>query len=200
MQFRHAEPIAPEVLQDDGSPRCVVCKRATGSTYYHARGMVVCAACAQQIRSAQDATGATSLALAALYGGGAALAGCLLYAGVSIFLHVQVSLIAILVGYMVGRAINYASQGKGGRSQQILAALLTYFAITSSYLVVYVYDSGVSFPATTWLYIAAMAPFLRLQSSGISGLIGLFIIFIGLQRAWRMTGRSAIPIMGPYSS
>ncbi len=48
------------------------------------------------------------------------------------------------------------------------------------------------------LLLAAVAPFLSLGSSGVSGLISIFIIFIGLQRAWRLTGRSEILLMGPY--
>src|SRR4051812_5425858 len=113
MQFEHAEPLEPEVLQDDGSPRCVVCKRPTGSTYYHAQGAVVCAGCAEKIQTGQQAPQTTSLATAALYGGGAALAGCLLYAAVAIILHAEIGLIAILVGYMVGRGIRHGSKGRG---------------------------------------------------------------------------------------
>jgi hypothetical protein len=221
MQFQHAEPLEPEVLQGDGSPRCVVCKRPTGAAYFHAQGMVVCPGCAEQIRSGQQAPQAASLAKAALYGGGAALAGCILYAAVAIILHAEIGLIAILVGYMVGRAIRHASHGRGGSPQQILAVLLTYFAITTSYIPVYVYNAAqqsraaapqangapvVEEPAPVsygsaivyLLLLTAAAPFLTLGSSGISGLIGLFIIFIGLQRAWRLTGRSEILIMGPY--
>ena len=171
---------------------------------------------------------------AALYGGGAALGGCLLYALVAIVLHAEIGLIAILVGYMVGKAIRHASHGRGGRPQQILAVLLTYFAITTSYIPVFIYQAarnpptGVAHsgparqqgqatpaPATAensskapasfggavlfLLLLAAIAPFLSLGSSGISGLISLFIIFIGLQRAWKLTGRSEILIMGPYA-
>ena len=47
------------------------------------------------------------------------------------------------------------------------------------------------------LIIAAAAPFLSL-GSGVSGLITLFIIFLGLQRAWRLTGRTELLVMGPY--
>jgi uncharacterized paraquat-inducible protein A len=225
LQFQRAEPIAPEASPDDGSPRCVVCKQPTGSSYFHAQGMVVCPRCAEQIRTGQQAPQATSLARAALYGGGAALAGCLLYALVAIVLNAEIGLIAILVGYMVGKAIRHASHGRGGRSQQILAVVLTYFAITTSHIPVFIYhavkhpptvtrqQAGQASPAPTiseralssvgsaivlLLVLAAVAPFLSLGSSGVSGLIGLFIIFIGLQRAWRLTGRSEILIMGPY--
>ena len=164
---------------------------------------------------------------AALYGGGAALAGCALYASVAIVLNAEIGLIAILVGYMVGRAIRHASHGRGGRPQQILAVVLTYFAITTSYIPVFIYHAvkdtrpavvqqqgqGNAAPVTTersrpsfggavffLLLLAAVAPFLTLGSSGVSGLIGLFIIFIGLQRAWKLTGRSEILIMGPYAT
>jgi hypothetical protein len=223
LQFQRAEPIAPAA--EDASPRCVACKRPSGSTYFHAQGMVVCPDCAERIKTGQQAPPATSLARAALYGGAAALAGCAIYALVAIMLNAEIGLIAILVGYMVGRAIRHASHGRGGRPQQILAVLLTYFAITTSYIPVYIYhavksprpaataQSGQASPAPQaaeearpsfgsavvfLLLIAAAAPFLTLGSSGISGLIGLFIIFIGLQRAWRLTGRSEILIMGPY--
>jgi len=47
------------------------------------------------------------------------------------------------------------------------------------------------------LLLAAVAPFLSL-GSGFGGLISLFIIFIGLQRAWNLTARSEILITGPY--
>jgi hypothetical protein len=128
---------------------------------------------------------------------------------------------------MVGRAIRHASRGRGGRAQQILAVVLTYFAITTSYIPVVVYHavnnprtsitrqqsavdsapssaprsrSSLAGTVLSLLLIVAVAPFLSLGSSGISGLIGLFIIFIGLQRAWRLTGRSEILVMGPYAS
>ena len=227
LQFQRAEPVAPEPSPDDPSPRCVVCKRPTGDTYFHAQGLVVCPGCAEQIRTGQQAPPAVSLMRAALYGGGAALAGCLLYALVAIVLHAEIGLIAILVGYMVGKAIRHAGQGRGGRPQQILAVILTYFAITTSYIPVFIYNAvknprpaitqqqpGQASPAPAvaekgptsfgsavvfLLLLAAVAPFLTLGSSGISGLIGLFIIFIGLQRAWKLTGRSEILIMGPYT-
>jgi hypothetical protein len=226
LQFQRAEPIAPEPSPDDSSPRCVVCKKPTGATYFHAQGMVVCPGCAEQIRTHQMAPPATSLARAAIYGGAAAFAGCMLYSLVWIVLNVRIGLIAILVGYMVGRAIRHASHGRGGRPQQILAVVLTYFAISTSYVAVFVFHainnprpavvqqqrparpapaaaekapSSFATSVVFLLLLAAAAPFLSLGSSGISGLIGLFIIFIGLQRAWRLTGRSEILLMGPYT-
>ncbi len=70
---------------------------------------------------------------AALYGAGAAL--------VAIVTGYEIGLISILVGITVGKAIRRGSHGWGGRPQQILAVALTYFAITSSYIPVAIYNA-----------------------------------------------------------
>jgi hypothetical protein len=235
LQFQRAEALPSADAPSISGKNCVACKRPIANTYYHAQGQVVCPACAGRIQSGQQPPPPLALARAALYGAGAGLAGCALYATVAIVTGLEVGLIAILVGYMVGKAIRRASNGLGGRPQQILAITLTYFAITTSYIPVFIYHivkhppaairSGVrsgsaqvqgteSAPRVapegrprisvgrallSLLLLAAAAPFLALRS-GISGLISLFIIFIGLQRAWMLTGRSEILVMGPYEA
>src|SRR5450759_4931832 len=134
LQFQHAEPIA-EAASSTGSARvCAACKQPIGDTHYDAQGHVVCPQCAERIETGRQAAPALSLMRAALFGGAAALGGCALYALVAIVLHAKIGIIAILVGWMVGKAIRHASYGRGGRPQQILAVALTYFAITTSYI------------------------------------------------------------------
>jgi len=228
LQFEHAEP-----LPAPGTPsgtQCGACKQPIEKTYFHAQGVTVCEGCAERIQTGQQAPPAISLARAALYGAGAALAGSILYAAVSIITGFEIGLIAILVGFMVGKAVRHGSNDRGGRPQQILAVVLTYFAITTSYIPVFINaamkegkneqqqaDSAskqaapgspqveveskppMSFGKAlmSLLLLAAVAPFLSL-TSGVGALISLFIIFIGLQRAWHLTGRSDLLIMGPY--
>ena len=220
LQFERAEPLPAAGI----GPQCVACKQAIGKTYYHAQGMVVCELCAQRIQSGQQAPPVVSLGRAALFGAGAALAGCILYALVSILTGWEIGIVAIVVGVMVGKAVRYGSEGRGGRPQQILAVVLTYFAITTSYIPVFIYQAAKD-PTVLQqakkdappvaeqqepkmsagkaifmlLLIAAAAPFLSL-ASGVSALITLFIIFIGLKQAWRITARSEILIMGPYEA
>jgi hypothetical protein len=219
LQFQHAEPLA----ETASAETCVVCKQPAGGTYFHAQGQVVCPRCAERIQAVQQAAPALSLMRAALYGGAAALGGCALYALVAIVLHAEIGLIAILVGWMVGKAIRHASYGRGGRAQQILAVTLTYFAITTSYIPVILYQAArnphrveqrqpaqsndapaevrprISFSgiALFLLIRAAIAPFLSL-TSGVSAWISLFILFIGLKYAWKLTERREIVLMGPY--
>src|ERR1039457_5168109 len=217
LQFQHAEPIADVTSSEGSAQTCVVCKQPAGSTYFQAQGQVVCPLCAERIQAVQQAAPALSLMRAALYGGAAALGGFALYALVAIVLHAEIGIIAILVGWMVGKAIRHASYGRGGRPQQILAVVLTYFAITTRYIPVIVYHlakdpppveaqgapaearprPNVSGLALYLLMLAAVAPFLQL-TSGFGGLISLFILFMGLRYAWKLTERREIALAGPY--
>jgi hypothetical protein len=218
LQFHRAEPIS-----DSSAQRCIACQAPIAQTYFHASGRVICPQCAERIQQGQQAPPAYSFPRALLFGGGAALAGCAIYATVAIATGMEIGLIAILVGVMVGKSIRRASGGFGGRPQQILAVALTYFSITTSYIPVIIWDvvhkskieasatanGGASSqpssdqpmsPGKAVLYllgVCAVAPFLSL-TDGFSGIISLFIIFIGLRQAWKLTRRSEILLMGPY--
>jgi hypothetical protein len=223
LQFRRAQPLA----EDPSIQRCVACGQTIADQYYHAQGQVVCPLCASRIQSGQQGPPSSSLLRAAIYGAAAGLAGCALYALVAIVTGLEIGLIAIVVGIMVGKAVRHASHGLGGRPQQILAVVLTYFAITTSYIPVFIYQASKSprgqvtqsrqaHPSQppevgeqpppvslgrALFYILALAmaaPFLQVFSSPVSGLISLFIIYIGLQRAWVLTRRPDILMAGPY--
>ena len=225
LRFDRAEPL--------GAARvCVACKQVIGGEYYHAQGQVVCPLCAQRIQAQQQEPPSISILPAALYGAGAALAGCVLYATVAIVTGLEIGIIAIVVGFMVGKAVRHASHGLGGRRQQIVAVALTYLGITASYIPVFIYqvnknpaqsqkqraarsDSGqtpgsganaANAPARVslgraLLYLLALvlaAPILGLFSNPVSGAITLFIIYIGLRQAWKLTGTTDLAITGPY--
>jgi hypothetical protein len=223
LQFRHAEPIQPTAP----GLTCAACKEGIDGSFFQAAGHDVCRSCAQRIEQGQQAPPATSLRRAFLYGSGAAFAGCTIYALVGIVLHAEVGLISILVGYMVAKAVRAGSRGLGGRPQQILAVLLTYFAITISYIPVSIVEA-MNTPTQTsqtaaqasqssatptaengnaqgslgqailyLLLVVVAAPFLMLGHDA-SAILSLLIIFFGLSRAWRLTGRTDILITGPY--
>jgi len=65
---------------------------------------------------------------------GAAMLGCGIYYAVLAITDLQVGLIAILVGFMVGHAVRWGARAKGGWAYQALAIFLTYMAIVTSYL------------------------------------------------------------------
>jgi hypothetical protein len=143
------------------------------------------------------------LLLSFLYGLGAAIAGTALFSFVWIVSKSQFALISILIGYMVGKAVRYASQGLGGRPQQIIAVLLTYFSVAMSIVPVVIYQQMEKHASFTTpevlglLFLGLTSPFLALKA-GASGILTLLITFFGIQRAWHLTGRTNILVMGPY--
>jgi hypothetical protein len=142
LQFEHAVPVLGAASPVPAAKLCLGCKGTVIDQYFHAQGQVVCPVCAARIQAGQQAPPPVSLLKAALYGAGAAAAGAIIYALVAIVTGFQIGLLSILVGIMVGKAIRHGSGGLGGRPQQILAVALTYFAITTSYIPVFVYDAA----------------------------------------------------------
>jgi hypothetical protein len=222
LQFRRAQPIVNS--ESPAAKACAACKQLITGEYYQVQNHVICPSCAAKIRAGQQSQKPVPLLRAVLYGVGAAVAGCLLYA-VVLAMGVQIGIVALGVGWMVGKAIRHGSYGTGGRQQQILAVALTYFAISLSFLPALVFigmKQGVEArsaakkqsapviqtakPAvsagkaiTAILVFAVISPFLELKTSPVGGLISLFILFIGLQRAWALTARHEILVSGPYS-
>src|SRR5580704_9788815 len=71
LQFRQAEPVGAQVA----SRRCTACKSPIYSTYFQVVGKDFCPNCVQRIQAGLQAPAPHSLLKAALYGGGAAIAG-----------------------------------------------------------------------------------------------------------------------------
>jgi hypothetical protein len=49
------------------------------------------------------------------------------------------------------------------------------------------------------LFAGLASPFLEI-TEGVSGLIGLVIIFVGIRIAWKMTGAPPLEILGPFQA
>lgn len=230
LQFRKVEPVE----EPDRRLRCAACSRSIDDEYFHAQGQVVCPECAANIEAGQQAPPPVSMATAVFYGLLAAIAGLILYALVAIVANLEIGLISILVGIMVGKAVRAGSKGLGGRPQQILAVVLTYFSISVSNIPVYIWQAskqnsaksdakqGPQSPESNakpndvsgskqrvrpigfgravlfMVLLGLVSPFLQVWFQPANGLISLLILFFGLSRAWALTGRSDILVVGPY--
>jgi hypothetical protein len=131
LQFDNAEYLAP-------APTSLTCKACQGiipNAYYEINGQVICASCAEGIRShLTGGSGFVRFVRASLFGAAAAFVGFLIYFGViNVTGGLQVGLLSILVGFMVGSAVRKGSRHRGGWVYQLLAVFLTYFAIGASY-------------------------------------------------------------------
>ena len=118
LQFEHAIPLPPPAAPP--THFCAACKSGITGQYFQAQGQPVCPDCARKIEAGQQAPPAVSLLRAGLYVAAAAFAGFLIYAIVAVAFDLQLALITILVGIMVGKAVRKGSNGLGGCPQQIL--------------------------------------------------------------------------------
>ena len=133
---------------------------------------------------------------ALVYGIGGAILGSILYAGFTIVTHIRIGYVAIGVGYLVGKAMLAATSGHSSRKYQWAAAILTYLSVSFAAVpeilwVLHKEGRGLSHLSARSLFFLAQygvaSPFLEIKDGGLSGLIGLLILFIGMRAAWRLT-------------
>jgi hypothetical protein len=117
----------------DNRPACVLCKSKIEETYFHLAGQVVCPNCAEKTRTGQERPKGPWVMRGVLFGAGTALACSVVYAVITMVTGLELALISILVGFLIGRAVRIGSHGLGGRRLQIVAVTLTYLSITCSY-------------------------------------------------------------------
>jgi hypothetical protein len=133
LSFDRAEPTeAPEAAQ---VPSCAACKRALGEEYFTLNENPICEDCHHLVsHQLKESKTFGAFVRAAGFGAAAALGGSIAWYAVARITGMEIGLIAIAVGYMVGRSVRRGSRGPGGRRYQVLAMALTYLSITGSYV------------------------------------------------------------------
>ena len=189
--------------------RCERCQQPLTGRFFRLNGQPLCEPCANMAFSASPDGASAAFSKAILFGIGAAIVGSILYAVVEIATGWTIGYVALAVGWMVGKAMKLGSQGRGGRRYQIAAAVMTYISVSSANLIVILHaiqkqnpDGHIVFGERFALFAAKyglLSPFLELQD-GVSGVIGLFILFIGVRAAWTLTAGSEFNITGPHNA
>jgi len=114
---------------------CSFCNTPFGSSYFHLNDQPACEACRYKVEAEMAIPpGVSGFFKAALAGCGAAAVGAGIYYAVLALSGYEVGIVAILVGFLVGRAVRWGSKGRGGWAYQTLAVGLTYLAIVGTYI------------------------------------------------------------------
>lgn len=117
------------------SPVCTSCKKPLSMQYFQANSQAICTVCHDVLQDVFGRRpGALQLILAAAAGLAAAVVGAGIYWAVLALTGYEIGLIAIVVGFLVGAAVRWGSQGRGGLPFQLLAIALTYSSICVSYV------------------------------------------------------------------
>lgn len=136
LNFDRAIPSA-EGAPADGAPqvRCANCARPITATYHTVNGEAVCSACRMKLEHLTKSVRSPGLlAKAAVFGVGAAIVGAIIYWAVMRYLNLEIGLVALLTGWMVGKAVRAGANGGGGRLLQAGSALLVYLSVAGAYL------------------------------------------------------------------
>ena len=186
------EPLQFDTASPAGTPSttCAVCKKPVGDAYYTAGKAIVCGNCKTQIEIAPRPRPTTPHILRSiLFGAGGALLGAVVYYAVGAILHLEIGIVAIAVGWFVGRGVQLGANGQRGRPFQIIALVLTYIGIALGYA------PGVTTSPTQVLAL----PFLEVFAGGAGGILTAIIIGVGLRQAWWMNRDPGKPVFhGPF--
>ena len=199
---------------------CAACRQPISGSYFKIKGAPVCAACTDKIRAQipRDSHGAFARAL--VFGIAGALVGLALYVIFALATGLIIGWVSLAVGFIVGKAMRLGSRGVGGRRYQVVAVLLTYFAVSMSAVPIAIEQarhdhqgqaqsveataqprsqpiSGKAVAALAMVGIAS--PILELRDP-VHGLIGLIILFVGIRFAWRFTAAATVNVSGPHTA
>ena len=230
LQFDTAVPSdAPFAVITAQGVTCTVCQRAVSDEYFDVNGQSVCDGCRTQLAQLAQTPRSWGLFVkAGLFGLVAAILGAILYYAVIAITDFEIGIVAIAIGYMVGWAIRKATANRGGRRYQVLALILTYWAVGLAYTPITFQqlaeedkqeqaqkaaDTAAPAPAespdeATALNIpmvlailvgfSVALPVLVVFGSLPGGLLSALIIGIGMRQAWQMTAVPPLQISGPY--
>jgi hypothetical protein len=233
LQFDHVTPAS--TATSTPGVTCENCHTPIDTEYFQVNAHLVCTECKGLIEAAiETPTGVAPLVLGGLFGLGAGIVGAAIYYAVIALANLEIGIVAILIGYMVGYAVRKGAGNRGGLRFQILAVTLTYLAVAFAYTPLAIGGAraksrpgaaattsatAVATPAaaetpapgaqprpvrSVWVWLLIVAgliaalPVLVIVGSFPSGVITAIIIFIGMRQAWRMTGRPAPDILGPF--
>ena len=133
LQFDRAVDADAATGAAEGTTTCALCKSSITTYYYEVNGNTLCAKCKHIVAEASKTPrGAGPLFKAFLFGGVAAVLGAAVYYGVIALTNFEIGIVAIVIGFMVGWGVRKGAAG-GGRRFQILAVVMTYFAVGLAY-------------------------------------------------------------------
>jgi hypothetical protein len=199
LNFDEAVPAAA-AGRATGAVQCASCQRQITTEYFTANGAPLCATCRELFaQHAMPLRDPALLVRAALFGALATLAGAAVYYAVMRLFNLEIGLVAILSGWMIGKAARTGAAGRGGRRLQVGAAFLTYLSVALAYVP---YALQATEPGSLSLLgvgvLALTLPVIVILGSLPGGLLSAGIIGFGMMQAWQLTATARFEFEGPF--
>lgn len=114
---------------------CSMCNKKIIDRYWTLGDQPTCVSCKSNVqREAAKSKSFGVYGWSSFYGFGAAFAGAILYYTVLKVFNLEMALVAIAIGYMVGYAMRKGANGWGGKRYQLTAVALTYLSVSMAYV------------------------------------------------------------------
>lgn len=190
----------PATAQHAGTGvRCANCGRQLTEQYHTANGKPVCATCRATL---QELTSTVSepavLVKSLLFGLGAAIAGGFVYWAVLYFLELEIGFVAILSGWMIGKAMHAGAGNRGGRLLQVFALLLVYLSVSGAYLPFAISGAEGGIGLIGAIIALATLPLIIIVGGMPGTILSMIIIGVGMRQAWQMTAAPTVLFEGPF--
>lgn len=115
--------------------RCTACGADLNKSHFSVNAEKHCGDCADKIKIALNRRiSVRDILKSLLFGFGASIVGFVIYFAILKITGYEIGLIAILVGFLVGKAVMTGSGNRGGIVFGIMAVCLTYLSIVSTYV------------------------------------------------------------------
>jgi hypothetical protein len=174
--------------------QCKNCARTIDTRYYEVNGVVVCEPCRVRLDEWLVDRPLENLPKSILLGLGAAFVGGLAWFLVQHFAHLQVGLISILCGWLVGTAVRRGSGNRGGWPYQVVAVALTYVSVGGAIAAELFFDPSLAGKAIS----PALVLISVVAGPWFGGFMGTLIFGFGLWRALRMNAKAVLAASGPF--
>lgn len=200
LNFDHAVPASSAAPSDRDTTavRCASCHRELTTEYFTVGQSPLCASCRDLLeQAAAPVRDPARLGTSVLLGVGAALVGSVIYWAVIRYLKLEIGLVSVLTGYMVGKAMRKGAGDRGGRPLQVVAVLLVYLSVGLAY-VPFTMQGGENPGIISALKLAMLLPYYVVVGSFPSGIISAAIIGFGMHQAWQLTAEARLTFEGPF--
>lgn len=131
-----------EYVGTPGGDHCQFCHQPIAATYYRVNAAMTCPSCADKMSRELAPDTHSAFVRAIAFGIGAAILGMILYATFAIVTGIVIGYAALAVGWIIGKAMIQGSNGVGGRRYQIVAVLLTYAAVSTAAIPIWIHYAG----------------------------------------------------------
>jgi len=199
MDFSRAEPVEAVDGVESAAPMvCAQCGVAIDSEYFQlgAANKALCAACAQAMQRLLATGAGGSWAVALVLGVAAAAVGAGVYYAVLTLFGLELGLLALFIGYGVGRAVRKGAGLKHHWGLRVMAVALTYLSIVATYVpLIYAQVQANDGALLETLTVALTLPLLMALDGEV---LSLIIIGIGLWQAYQLSRAPKLDISGPF--